>query len=121
MKYQCSRKINFKEIFDFQRVYLTKSKCRPSLESLQNFIMTPCLGTWPCWSNNNPCHSPGHSVFQLSVSENKPSYLNDFILSESPNNLSSRCSKHPRPGFNFFEFLANVLSATSYSEFAKHR
>ena len=36
-KYQCLRKIKFKEIFDFQLIYVRKSKCWPSLKFMQTF------------------------------------------------------------------------------------
>ena len=37
-EYKCLGKFNFEEIFDFQLIYISKSKCRPSLKFLKTLF-----------------------------------------------------------------------------------
>ena len=53
-----------------------KKECRRSLKSLENITIirgstTLCQCTCSSQSNTNPCHYPGHPLFQLICRKNK--------------------------------------------------
>ena len=118
-QHQRLRKMSFCEIFDFHCIYAAKLGCRTSLKSLQTFIMirydmTLCRCTYSSKSHTNPCHCPGHSLFQflLSKKNNKLTwtipYSNKALINfhhDAPNSYVT--------AINLLEFLGSFSNKLS--------
>ena len=91
-EYRCFEKNEF--LFDFQSIYSTKLQCRPSLKSLQTFLIIRDGMTLSQSNTINSCHCPclsqipsilitalGIHYFSSSCQKQtkKQTYMNDFI------------------------------------------
>ena len=92
---------------------LNELECRPSLKSLQIFKMngddmTLCQCTWLSWPNTNPCHCPGHSLFQPRCQKNKLTWTISHIIKILVTFHNNASNIHV-PGINFLEFLVHAI------------
>ena len=123
-KYHRLRKMSFWEIFDFQCIYVDKLRCRPSLKSLETFIMirhyidlTLCRCTYSSQSNTNTFHCSAWA-FTISIPPVKEKkhkltwttlYSNKALM-----NFQQGAWNGHVPAINLLQFFVHSLSITSY-------